>query len=581
MLLELEIKDFALIDHVTLSLDTGFTILSGETGAGKSILIDAVSMCLGSRADREMVRSGQDKALIQAVFLCPDTPQILEALERAGIEVDETRQLIVSRDIHATGRSVCRINGITVTQQLLKETMRMITDLHGQHEHQSLLRHETHVDLLDTVGGSELQQVKEEYRHSYHRLVQLKQELTNLGSSEGERARKRDFLAYQIHEIETAALSTEEEETLNEQNELLRNAQQIIAVLGGFHEEVYEGSIDTPLLDQLGRHVKGLWDVSRHSRSLEQFASQAESLLVQFQDLSREIRDYQEQMDFDPKEVERIQERLDEIHEMKRKYGPTVEDVLAYLEEVKQKEQQLLNSAERYRQVSDELKQEIKKAHNLAGSLSQSREAAARRLENEMVQVLKELNMGNVVFSVDNQVSVSPDEAALEMDVLDENGIDRISFMISTNPGEPVKPLSKIASGGEMSRIMLAFKTIFARMDAVPTLIFDEIDSGISGRTAQVVGEKLRYVAGTHQVICITHLPQIAALADTHFLIEKMVVGQKTRVRVQRLSEKDRINELGRLLDGEMTPITLSHAREMREKAKSNHHDSSSMSTAR
>ena len=563
MLLELEIRDFALIDHLQLAFGPGLTILSGETGAGKSILIDAVSMCLGSRADRELVKSGREKARVQAVFELVDKPSHLALLEEAGIELEEDRQLIISREIHHTGRSISRINGVTVTQQLLKTVMQQVTDLHGQHEHQSLLHQETHLHMLDTFGGPALQTLKDTYRAAHAQVQTLQQELKKLGSSETERARQLDFLSFQLQEIRSAQLDPAEEETLSQRNELLRHAQQITTVLGTFHEEVYEGSLETAVLDILGRNVKSLWDVAPYSQDLESFASQAEELQVRLQDLSRDLKRYQEQVEFDPEEITQLQERLDLIHELKRKYGTTVEEVLAFGRQLEVDQEALINSEERYQLIQEELDAATKKALQLAKDLHRQRMKAAEIMEQEMVKVLLELNMGKVVFAVDNPGV----EEKLAQGVFDENGVDNIAFLISTNPGEPVKPLSKIASGGEMSRIMLAFKTIFARMDAIPTLIFDEIDSGISGKAAQVVGEKLKYVARNHQVICITHLPQIAALADTHLQIQKRSENEKTTVEVTLLSEEERLHELGRLMDGDVSEITLTHAREMRKKA--------------
>lgn len=564
MLLELEINDFALIDHLQLTFGPGLTILSGETGAGKSILIDAVSMCLGSRADRELVKSGREKARVQAVFEMVEKPLYKTLLEEAGVILDETGQLIVSREIHNTGRSIARINGTTVTQQLLKTVMQQVTDLHGQHEHQSLLHQETHLQLLDAFGGQSLQQVKKQYDSSYAQVLALQAELKKLGSSETERARQLDFLSYQLQEIENAQLHPDEEETLTEQNELLRHAQQITKVLGTFHEEVYEGSMTTAVLDVLGQNVKALWDVAPYSKDLDAFATQAEELQVQLQDFSRELNRYQEQVEFDPEEIVQLQERLDLIHELKRKYGTTVEEVLAFAKQLEQEQQDLIDSEARYHNIRGELDQALAQTLELAKALHQLRLKAAALMEQEMVTVLKELHMGKVVFAVDNHEA----EERLAKGQFDEKGVDNVAFLISTNPGEPVKTLSKIASGGEMSRIMLAFKTIFARMDAIPTLIFDEIDTGISGKTAQVVGEKMKFVAKNHQVICITHLPQIAALADTHLHIQKNTKGEKTLVEVKKLSEEERLQELGRLLDGDISDISLTHAKEMRQKAQ-------------
>ncbi|SMP48417.1 DNA repair protein RecN [Anoxynatronum buryatiense] len=561
MLLELKINDFALIDDLQLSFSPGLTVLSGETGAGKSIVVDAVSMCLGGRADRDLVKSGAAKAHIQSVFEVDWQPEATHArlLQEAGVVGEDIHQLIVSREIHATGRSVSRINGIIVTQQLLRQVMQHVADLHGQHEHQSLLQQESHLSLLDSFGGDTLQEIKEEYLQCYQALCRLRQNLHQLGSSETERARELDFVSFQIQEIEEAQLQPDEEEMLNKKNDLLRHAQQITTALGTFHEEIYEGSMGSTVLDTLSKNTKALWTVSGYSPELGDFASQAEELQIRLQDLSQELKRYLESIEFDPEEITRIQVRLDLIHNLKRKYGASVVDILAFQKQLQQKYESLINSETYYQKIMADLSEHQGKTLELAQKLSRQRKIIASKLEEEMIAVLHDLKMGKTIFKIAHTIS--------ESSSLDENGIDVVAFLISTNPGEPVKPLSKIASGGEMSRIMLAFKTIFARIDAIPTLIFDEIDAGISGRAAQVVGEKMSFVAGHHQVICITHLPQIAALADHHLYIEKQVMDERTQVHVRYLSEEERLYELGRLMDGNISEITLTHAREMRQKA--------------
>ncbi|MEN1759329.1 DNA repair protein RecN [Anoxynatronum sibiricum] len=561
MLLELKINDFALIDELQLSFSPGLTVLSGETGAGKSIVVDAVSMCLGGRADRDLVKSGAAKAHIQAVFEVNWQPEAthVRMLQEAGVVSEDIHQLIISREIHATGRSVSRINGIIVTQQLLRQVMQHVADLHGQHEHQSLLHQESHMHMLDSFGGDTLQKVKEDYLQCYHALCRLRQKLHHLGSSETERARELDFISFQMQEIEEAQLQPDEEEMLNNKNDLLRHAQQITTALGTFHEEIYEGSMGSAVLDTLSKNTKTLWTVSGYSPELEDFAGQAEELQIRLQDLSQDMKRYLESIEFDPEEITRIQMRLDLIHDLKRKYGASVVDILAFQKQLQQQYESLVNSEAHYQKILAELSEYQDRTLKMARSLSHQRKIIVSQLEEEMMKVLHDLKMGKTIFKIDHTIS--------ENTALDENGIDVVAFLISTNPGEPVKPLSKIASGGEMSRIMLAFKTIFARIDAIPTLIFDEIDTGISGRAAQVVGEKMSFVAGHHQVICITHLPQIAALADHHLYIEKQVVEDTTQVCVRYLSEEERLYELGRLMDGNISEITITHAREMRQKA--------------
>jgi len=563
MLVELDIRDFALIDHVTLTFHKGFTVLTGETGAGKSIIIDAVSLCLGGRGDRELVKSGAEKARIQAVFDVDGCEDVFTLFHEVGVDIGEDQQLIVNRDLFGNGRSICRLNGLTVTQQVLKKIMSRLMDIHGQHEHQSLLDQGRHVGILDAYGGKKLESLKKEFQAHYQNITTLKKDLERLGTSDQERTRQLDFLQVQIEEIDEAGLQPGEEGALKERNEFLRHGQQIFQTLGAFHEGVYEGGEHPSVLDLLGQHVKELYQLAHLSKPLEAFSERAEEVRINLEELCRDVRSYHEQVDFLPEELESIQQRLEQINHLKRKYGSSIEEILDFRQSLQDEMDELINSAERYQQTMEKLADEEESARALANRLSKAREETAKKLQKEMVTILATLNMGKVSFSVDQQT--------VEMKA---SGMDDISFMISTNQGEPLKPLSKIASGGEMSRIMLAFKTLFARIDAIPTLIFDEIDAGISGRTAQVVGEKLSYVSQNHQVICITHLPQIAAMAQHHFQIEKWESGKKTNVGVNILQEEERLQELGRLLDGTVTDITLQHAREMLKASQSIHRPS-------
>lgn len=554
MLIELDIKNFALIDHITLSFDKGFTVLTGETGAGKSIIIDAVALCLGGRGDRGLVKFGSDKARIQAVYDVNHCREVLAIMEEYGIEVDEERQLIVTRDLYSNGKSICRINGQNVTQSILKKIMSRLINIYGQHEHQSLLDQSVHCQILDDYGGEKTKSLLNDFKKHFQRIVSLKRELERLGINDQERARQLDFLRTQIREIDEANLMEAEEENLKKQNELLRNAQQIFKALGLFYDGVYEGGEYPSSLDLLSSNIKELAHISPFSESLEEFSNRAEDIRINLEELCRDIRAYHDQIEFSPDELEKIQQRLETINHMKRKYGQSIEEILTYRDSLIIELDELLNSAERHSKLTEELKQEEETALSLAEKLSKQRNKTAKTLENDMVSILETLNMGKVSFSVSRKRTE-----------LSGNGVDEITFLISTNAGEPLKELMKIASGGEMSRIMLAFKTLFAKIDDIPTLIFDEIDAGISGRTAQVVGEKMAYVAKTHQVICITHLPQIAALAKNHYMIEKQLSKNKTKVCVNLLMGTERLYEVGRLLNGSVTEITLEHAKEMLE----------------
>lgn len=559
MLLELEVKNFALIDHVHLQFEKGLNIMTGETGAGKSILIDAVNMAIGERADREFLRTGAQKATLQAVFTMENHSRLASIFEAYGIEQDPDQIIVVTREIYQNGRSTCRVNGTIVTQTVLKTITQQLIDIHGQHQHQSLLDPMAHVDLLDAYGGTEIAQLLETLGDLYQQLTQLKGRLKAICHNEMERERKIDLLKFQIQEIQGAGLTLGEEERLQQEKNLLVNSERIFRAVGDSYTILHEGGAQPALLDALYQITGNFQQVKDFDPRLGYFHETLEELQYRLEDITREIRDYRSGIEFDPQMLEEIEQRLDLINTLKRKYGRSIEEILSYLEQITQELELIENSEKEILKLKEEIKKVRGVMEEKSLMLRERRLEIAKTLEASLTEILQGLNMGKVTFQV-NFTPLLNKEGQIRFT---PKGIDHVEFMISTNLGEPLKPLAKIASGGEMSRIMLALKKILAQVDQVPTLIFDEIDTGISGKTAQVVGEHMVDIANQHQVICITHLPQIAALADCHFLIEKEEVGDATRTKVNKLSKSDRIQEVGRLLGGAITEITLQHAEEI------------------
>ncbi len=564
MLLELEIKNFALIDQLHLQFDTGLNILSGETGAGKSIIIDAVNMAIGERADREFVRSGANKASVQAMFTFHQTVDIPNLLQAYGIELEEDNQLIVTREIYANGRSVARINGIMVTQQVLKAITEKLIDIHGQHQHQSLLNSGTHIDMLDAFGGKAHQNLLQQIAEEYQRLLGLESRLSKLCGNDMERERRLDLLAFQLKEIDAAKLKKDEEEHLNQQSQLLANSEKIFEGVAKSYSLLYEGSSAPSIYDMISQVTAALHGIINYDPTLQDFYRSLEEMQYRLQDISHDIRNYKDNIDFEPALLNEIEARLDIINNLRRKYGRTVEAVLEYRDTIAVELELLQNSEVEIQKIRSDIDKQAAVLMKLSTDLSKLRKETAAEMEKALIEILETLNMGKVAFVVD----ILPFKETKTGQRFTAKGIDQVEFLISTNIGEAPRPLAKIASGGEMSRIMLALKTILADADNIGCLIFDEIDTGISGKTAQIVGEKLQYIANKHQVLCITHLPQIASQADTHYLIEKFSDQKITRTAVTRLDDEKRVMEISRLLGGESSDITIKLAQELMETAR-------------
>ena len=552
MLVNIHVKNMALIKEADIALGNGLNILSGETGAGKSILLGAIAVALGLQGFKGFAREGAEYALSELVFVA-ENPEQRALLEELGIPMEED-EVIISRRL-SKGRAASKINGETVPVSLVKKVGALLIDIHGQHENQALLHIRKHLELLDDFAKENLGDLREEYQESYRKYGELKKELEQAQLDNAARAKEMDFLSFEIAEIEEASLQKGEDESLEEDYKKLANGREILeAVTEAYHLCGTDGASDST-----GRALRSLASVAEYDSSLKALYEQLLDVDNLLNDFSREVSAYAQELDADEETLRCTEERLDLINRLKTKYGNTIEAILGYKEE-KEKRFQVL---EHYEEYLAELESRFaacrKKLDEQAEALTRIRKEAAVRFSEQVCQALQELNFLDVRFELEFR----------RLEDYTASGLDEVCFMISTNPGQPLRPVQDTASGGELSRIMLAVKSIMADQEKVETLIFDEIDSGISGRTAQKVSEKLAVIAGTHQVICITHLAQIAAMADVHFMIEKKVLGEETQTSIRQLDERESIEELARILGGaKITQTVLDGAKEMKELAK-------------
>jgi DNA repair protein RecN (Recombination protein N) len=579
VLLELSIRNFAIIDELTMEFGPGFSVLTGETGAGKSIIIDGLDLLLGGRADSTMVRTGARRAQIEGVFAVPNSENRLAALlEREQLNGDDVDRLVLAREVRSTGRSSSRVNGHIVNLRLLRRITAGLVDIHGQSEHLSLMRVREHIYLLDRYAG--LEGEREKVSGLVRQLYEVRSELSQLLHDERELARKVDLLTYQIDEIRNAALQPGEEESLQEERTRLANAEQLAALA----DEAYtylEGQIDEmpAIQDLLGQTVRALAGLAKIDASQATLQQAAEQVSFQVDDLSHLLRDYREQIEFNPGRLAAVEERIELIRRLQRKYGDSIEDVLAYAKSAAAELEAISHSEERMAELEEQEDRLLREIGRLASALSGERRAAATRMAAAVEQELADLRMTGARFGVDISWRPDPDGAVIpstasdgesgqaERIAFDASGLDRVEFLISPNPGEPLKPMVKIASGGETSRLMLAIKTVLSRADQTPTLVFDEIDQGIGGRVGQTVGQKLwglsQGLQPGRQVICVTHLPQLAGFGDAHYRVEKQVIEGRTVTRVQELDLLDnRVGEIALMMGGE-TPATRDSAREI------------------
>lgn len=554
MLQSLYLENIALIEKLGIELFPGFNVLTGETGAGKSIIIDAVNFVLGERTSRDLIRNGAARAKVEAVFNLNEGDAAFAALDALGIEYDGN-ELILSRELSAAGRNACRVNGTLVPVASLKSVSDTLVDIHGQHEHQALLDAENHISYLDAYCHAESLPIIEKIDAIVSRRNELMLKRNSGFSSEREREREMDMLRYQIEEIASANLEAGEEERLNAEKTVLLNAERIRTALETAHMAL-SGAEEGSALSAIDTARRSMRDIAALNKDYEALGDKIEELYYAAEDISFVLRDTSENVESDMQRLEEIEQRLKLISDLKRKYGRTVEDVIDFGKDAGTKLNELEN-AEALAVELDAKLDKLKAEYNVAADeLSKVRRAAGDRLKRDVLNELKDLGMAKAMFDV-----ALSDASGGEPR---KGGRETAEFMLSANPGEPLKPLEKVASGGELSRIMLCFKSIFADNDRVPTLIFDEIDTGISGRTAAVVGEKMLGIAKKHQVICVTHLAQIAALADAHLMVRKYDDGKNTFVETRQLNEEEKVQRIAQMMDGESdSPSALTHAREL------------------
>lgn len=552
MLQRLFVKNVALIEEIDVAFTSGFNVLTGETGAGKSIVIDAVNLILGERASRELIKHGAEKARVEAIFDIKGRPGLLSALEEMGLACEEPGELLLSREVSAAGKNVCRVNGALVNLGTLKEITDQLVDVHGQHAHQSLLSKGRHMEYLDAFAQEDIKPWKEGVAAAAHRYNQIQKELLEGFGSEEERAREMDMLRYQIDEIEKAGLYQGEEESLLAERKVLQNAARIMDALEQGSEALNgEGNAALSLVNDAWRNIQGIGDLAAEYGAL---AQRLEEAYYALEDISYSLRDMQASFEYDPHRAEEIEERLALYHSLKRKYGEDYGAIMGYLAASTERLEKL-EGAEEHRATLEAARKQAEEVYaRQAAGLTQARKAAAIALQQGMIKELKELGFAHGDFAVAFQPLAG----------ISSQGAERAEFLLSANAGEPLKPLEKVASGGEMSRIMLAMKAMFAKGDAIETLIFDEIDTGISGRIASVVGEKMVQIAHDHQVLCVTHLPQIAAMADAHYLVEKHEIGGHARTSLRLLTMEERYQQVASMMSGAGQSVTaLEHAKEL------------------
>ena len=554
MLEHLHIKNVALIKESEISFGEGLNILTGETGAGKSMVIDSLQFALGGRAGKDFLRHGEKMASVEALFAVQSSA-LQEKLEENGIEPEEDGSVLITRTLSETGKSVCRVNGSTVTVSMLKENAEDLIDIYGQHEHQSLLNPSKHIRLLDRFCGAGFGDAMEEYKASFSALKEIDKQLDALMGNESQREQRMDILSFQKDEMEAAAIKAGEEEDLLEQKKRLGSMEKLMRLTGESIALLYDGNDRMPsACDQLGDALSKLQEAAEYDHTLTPFVDALADAYAAVEDTARELKREADKQENDPEALEQIEERLQIIYKLKRKYGGTVEAVLAFYDKVVEELDFLANSNEKVAELMAIREKEQKKLTAYAETLTARRKDTAEQVAEQIETALRDMEMKDARFQI--QIDEKSDWTA--------DGKDKVEFLISANAGESLKPLAKIASGGEMSRVMLALKTVLVDADDIGTFIFDEIDTGVSGRTARKVGEKMRFLGGKRQILCITHLPQIAAMADSHFLIEKESDGEETTTKVTPLTEEGSVGEVARLMGGsDVTETTLAAAREL------------------
>ncbi|MCM3665434.1 DNA repair protein RecN [Mesobacillus subterraneus] len=552
MLNELSIRNFAIIESLSVSFNKGLTVLTGETGAGKSIIIDAIHLLVGGRGSAEFVRHGENKAEIEGLFFIEGEqhPCYAKAAE-FGIEIEDG-MIVIRRDISAGGKSVCRINGKLVTIAVLREVGSSLIDIHGQHEHQELMDETRHINLLDQFGAEEILPALSEYQHVFRSFEQTQKKLKSLSENEQQMAHRLDLIQFQHDEIQSANLRINEDEELSEEKHKLGNFERIFESI----QTSYSGlQGEQKGLDWIALVMDNLHTAADLNPEYKNVAESVANSFYMLEDAARTIRNELDSLEYDPQRLNEIDDRLNEINQLKRKYGKTIEEILEYSSKIEEEIETLQNKEVHIGQMEKELASLRKDLRIEASNLNETRKKWAKKLTKLIHKELKELYMEKAVFEL---------RIESNQETFHKNGTDKVEFYISTNPGEPLKPLSKVASGGELSRIMLALKSIFSKHQGVTSIIFDEVDTGVSGRVAQSIAEKIYNVSTGSQVLCISHLPQVAAMADTHLYIAKVIKNGRTKTSVTPLTVSEKVKEIGRMISGvEITDLTKQHAEEL------------------
>lgn len=564
MLKSLYIKDYALIDLIEINFSKGLNIITGETGAGKSILIDAMSLLLGERASSEVVRKGAEKSIVEGIFEVGKNNNIEKLCKENDIDFSD--ELIVRREISLKGTNRCFLNDSPVSLSLIKEIGDLLVDLHGQHEHQSLLRVETHIDFLDQVA--DVEKLLAQYHDEYRKINLLHSELKSLKENESFLKEKKELYAFQINEIDNVNPQLDEDEKLEDELNILENSERLLIIANEIYDSIYES--ENSVIDATGLIKNKLLEIIQIDKSLESTFTNLESAIVFLNEVASSIRSYKDKINLDPERLEEIRERIGSLTLLKKKYGGSLKAVIEHRDKIGKEFELAENYSERISQIELLIDKSRIKLGEIAKQLSLQRNVAAKKIKKEIESTLKLLGIPDSRFEVKikNQIEENSSSHFILIDgkkyQYNEKGFDFVEFFISTNIGEDIKPLVKVASGGEISRIMLALKSVLAKSDKLPILIFDEIDTGVSGRVAQKVGQVLHELASNHQIIAITHLPQIAGLADTHFAVEKNKINERVVSKIKLLNDDERVKEIAKLISGEViTETAIQSAKEL------------------
>lgn len=555
MLLQLSIKNFALIEEITLDLDEGFTILAGETGAGKSILIDAINYVLGSKFNKDLIRTGEEKTFVEAICSIEDNKSLKEILDFYDIEYDDI--LIISRESFKNGKSVIRVNGKAIILSNLRKISEKLIDIHGQHSNQNLLNKDRHIEYLDSFGKINLENDFIKYKESFVEFKDIKDKILSLNKNESDE-KLVDYIKYQIEEIDNASLSAGEEEKLKDRYNILSNHEKIRNSLARSYSYLDSSTGEYSVLDSLDFVVREISAIEKHSEKAKLIKERVNNTYYELQDLTKDIKSLLDESYYDENELDEINSRIYKIGLLKKKYGSSIEEILKYRENLDKQYQEIINSEEIIKELKNKLIVIEKRLDKYSKNIHEKRVILGKAIEEKIEKELKYVGLGKCTF----KISIEYDDS------FNLKGKDKVQFMISTNLGEPIKPMEKIVSGGELSRIMLSLKSVFIDKDNTPTIIFDEIDTGISGRIAQCVAEKMYEISNKHQVLCITHLPQIASMSDNHYMVKKYIENEKTFTKIEKINEEKKIEEIAIMLGGvKLTENTLTNAREIIELA--------------